>query len=939
MARDFSNPVRKSAHFILSFLVAAFLLVLSSNIYAQKNGNITGRISDADSRDYLPGANIMLQGTTFGAASDRSGEYRIANIPPGSYVLVVSYIGYEDQSVEVTIGDQGYTLNQDVAIKPSEVKMQEVRIYGLAQGQTKALSIQKTSENIMNVVSEEQMEKFPDINSAEAMQRLPGISIQRDQGEGRYVQIRGTETRMNSMKVNGEDIPSPEGGERTAQMDIIPASQLASIEVIKALTPDMDANAIGGAVNLVTKSALDYEKPVLNFTAGGGYADISGKGIYQGAVNYGTRLGENKDFGIMFGASYLRSDRGSHNNEMEWGGVDDANDNEIPWALENLALRHYDIRRDRLGFSTSFDYKPDNDNSYSIKAIYDNYLDIESRNEITIEPDGFNTATDVTEVAFTHEMKARDQEATLYSIRGTGENHFGGLTLDYSLSYNYGQEKEDRHYEPKFEMDETPDMIWNLADPDNPKFTITSLDPGYYLNADNFVFDKMEYHDNLTTNTDIIGSVNFKIPYSFLGNQAELKLGGKMSMKEKDRKENIWVYKWEGADDILMSQFTGDNVSDLLDGNYNFGPTIDVDKMEAFFNANKNGDLEGEISTEDSDAATYDATEDVYAFYLMTTINLDNLTILAGVRDEISKTSYTGNEVVFDDAGDYDPDASHKVSAEQSHNYILPSLHLKYAVSPQTNIRAAFTSGLARPHYEHMVPYSVVLHEDEEIERGNPDLVPTTAYGFDLLAEHYFSGIGVISGGVFYKIMEDIIYPTVIEQDGGIYDGYEISQPWQPEGADPATIFGFEVNWQQQLTFLPGFLDGFGIYANYTYTKSTADLPGRENATLPGQAGNTANFALSYQKGGFTAQFSLNYQDSFIFEVGEDVDHDIYYKDHIQFDFSANQEIMKGLSAYLQLVNLSNAPLNYYMGKENRPTQREFYSWWLQAGLKYNFYE
>ncbi len=934
MLHIFQFSYRVNIQLFLMCFVLVFLLISSSATFAQKNGAVSGRVMDVDTKEYLPGANIILEGTNFGAASDRSGKYRISNIPPGAYTLVCSYIGYEDQSVEITIGEQGYTIAKDIAIKASDVKMQEVLILGLTQGQTKALNIQKTSDNIMNVVSEEQMEKFPDINSAEVLQRMPGVSIQRDQGEGRYVQIRGTATQMNSMKINGEDIPSPEGGERTTQMDIIPSSQLSSIEVIKTLTPDMDANSIGGTVNLVTKSALDYEKPVLNVTAGGGYADISGGGIYQGSVDYGTRFGVNKDFGIMFGASYLRSDRGSHNNEMEWGGVDDVNDNEIPWALENLALRNYDIRRDRLGFSTSFDYKPNNDNSYSIKAIYDNYLDIENRNELTIEPDGFNSATDITEAEFVHEMKARDQEATLYSIMGTGENNFGGLTLDYSLSYNYGQEKEDRHYEPKFVMDETPDMTWNLSDPDNPKFTITSLDPDYYLNASNFVFDGMEYHDNLTTNTDIIGSVNFKIPYSFLGSQAELKLGSKVSMKEKDRKENIWAYEWDGEDDILMSQFTGDNVSDLLDGNYNFGPTIDVDKMESFFNANKNDDLVGEIDKEASDAATYDATEDVYAFYLMTTINLDKVTILAGVRDEISKTSYTGNEVVFDDEGDYVE--TNQLSAEKSHNHILPSLHLKYAVSPQTNIRAAFTSGLARPHYEHMVPYSIVFQEDEQIESGNADLIPTTAYGFDLLAEHYFSGIGVISGGVFYKILEDIIYPTVIEQDGGIYDGYEIYQPWQPEGADPATIFGFEVNWQQQLTFLPGFLDGFGIYANYTHTKSTADLPGREDAALPGQAGNTANFALSYQKAGFTAQFSINYQDSFIFEVGEDEDHDIYYKDHIQFDFSANQEIVKGLSVYLQFVNLNNAPLSYYMGKENRPVQREFYSWWMQAGAKYS---
>lgn len=913
---------------LLLLVILALFLLFPTSLLAQKKGAITGRITDVNSGDYLPGANVMIEGTSFGAASDRSGIYRISKVPPGTHNLKVTYIGYEPKIVEITVGDQGHTLSVDIAIEPSDVKMEEVRIYGLAQGQTKALSTQKSADNIMNVVSEEQIEKFPDMNSAEALQRLPGVSLQRDQGEGRYIQIRGTAPHMNAMKINGQDIPSPEGGERTTQMDIIPANQLSSMEVIKAITPDMDGNSIGGAVNLITKSALDYEKTVLSATAGGGYVDITGGGIYQGSLNYGTRLGDNKDFGIMFGASYNRSDRGSHNNEMEWTDVDGSP------SVEALELRNYNTRRDRLGFSTTFDYRPDNDNSYSLKAIYDNYFDREARNALEIEPDDLTSATDASEVEFVHAMKARDQEASLYSIMFQGENHFSSLTLDYSLSYNYAQEIEDRHFEPSFEMDETPDMKWNLSDHDNPKFTFNNLDQDYYRNGNNFVFDGLEYHDNITTNTDIIGSVNLTLPYSLGDRSSELKLGGKVSMKQKDRDEKIWDYEWDGDDDILMSQFLGENVSDLLDGNYNFGPLIDVDKMEEFFNNNKDGKLVGEINVEDSDAATYDATEDIFAFYLMTTIDLDKLTIVAGVRDEISKTSYTANEVSFDEDGDYI--GTIEQSADKTHNHILPSLHLKYNISDQANIRAAFTSGLARPHYEHMAPFSVVLHEDEEIERGNPDLIPTTAYSFDLLGEYYFSGIGIVSGGVFYKIINDVIFPTLIKEQGGIYDGYWVAEPFQPTDTDPATLLGFEVNWQQQLNFLPGFLDGFGIYANYTYSKSEAQVPGREDVSLPGQAGSTANFALSYQKYGFTAQFSVNYQDNFLSELGEDADGDVYYDDHIQFDFSANQEIFSGLSVYVQLVNLNNAPLIYYMGKRERPMQREFYSWWMQAGFKYN---
>ena len=281
MEMNFSYSLRKGVHIFLSFFLVSYLFISPLSISAQKNGQITGRVYDAETKEYLPGANVVLKGTAFGAATDRSGNYRISNIPPGNYVLVASYIGFEDTSFDIVIDEKGFTVNQDLALKASEVKMQEVTILGLRQGQTKALNVQKTASNIMNVVSEEQIESFPDINSAEVLQRVPGITILRDQGEGRYVQIRGTEARLNTMKVNGETIPSPEGEIRQVQMDIIPADQLSSIEVIKAITPDMDGDAIGGTVNLITKSALDYEKPVLNVTAGGGYADISGKGIYQ----------------------------------------------------------------------------------------------------------------------------------------------------------------------------------------------------------------------------------------------------------------------------------------------------------------------------------------------------------------------------------------------------------------------------------------------------------------------------------------------------------------------------------------------------------------------------------------------------------------------------------------------------------------------------------
>jgi len=216
---------------------------------------------------------------------------------------------------------------------------------------------------------------------------------------------------------------------------------------------------------------------------------------------------------------------------------------------------------------------------------------------------------------------------------------------------------------------------------------------------------------------------------------------------------------------------------------------------------------------------------------------------------------------------------------------------------------------------------------------GNPELVPTTAYNIDLLAAHYLPGIGIVSGGIFYKALDNIIYTSYYDQVGGSYDGFEVEQMVNGE---TASLFGFEVNWQQELSFLPGPLSGLGIYANYTYTNSEADLPEREAISLPGQAGNVGNFAISYEKYGFLGRLSFNYHGSYIDEVGDEKEEDIYYDDHLQVDFSSSYQIMPGLQVYFEAINLTDAPLRYYIGKEDRPIQREFYSWWTHVGIKYN---
>ncbi|MDZ7260925.1 MAG: carboxypeptidase-like regulatory domain-containing protein, partial [candidate division KSB1 bacterium] len=341
---------------VLTILTLFSMMLIPEVLPAQTKGRITGRVTDANTGDFLPGANVFLKGTSLGAATDRAGKYRIENVPPGTFTLAVSYIGYEDFSTEITV-TAGSTVEQDAALKVSYVEMEAVVVHGLREGQIKALSQQRTAPNIQNVVAEEQMQRFPDLNMAEVLQRIPAVSIVRDQGEGRYVQIRGTEARLSAVSVNGERITAPDAGERYVGMDVISATQAASIEVVKALTPDMDADAIGGSVNIVTRSAYDSDKPFLHVQTGSGYSEQLGKPLWQGVFTYGTRFGPDQKFGLTVTGNYDYSKRSTWDNEPSYDEIETTNAGTIPIALVDLALRDYIVKRERWNVAGKLDFR------------------------------------------------------------------------------------------------------------------------------------------------------------------------------------------------------------------------------------------------------------------------------------------------------------------------------------------------------------------------------------------------------------------------------------------------------------------------------------------------------------------------------------------------------------------------------------------------------
>ncbi|MFC2135966.1 TonB-dependent receptor [Bacteroidota bacterium] len=924
--------MRKTLHQLFNLFIV-LMLGFTLQTLAQ-TGRIAGTITDAQTGDYLPSANVMFEGTSIGGASDLQGYFRVGNIPAGNYTLVVRYIGYDDYRADIVVSS-GTTTRVDVELTASYVEIGTVVVEGMRQGQVKALAVQKESENIKNVVSREQMENFPDVNVADVLQRLPGVHIDRSGGEGRYVLIRGTNPALNTVTVNGEALASTRNEERYTQLDIVGSNQMSMIEVIKAITPDMDANSIGGSVNIKTRSAFDYPDRNANLTLGSGYGNMDETINWQGKFNYSDKLSDKLGFSVT--ANYDKQNRGQDKTEYEWDEVDTETGVTVPFALVDAMLQDYEIVKERLGLGGGLEFRPNDNHKLYVNMMWNKYEDINLRNRMRIRVDRgdfMNDDATLTEDSrFIREVTGRTENLIQNHYTLGGEHLFGDTKLDWKGAYSYGEENHPDQVDTEWELDERTNLQLDLSDPENFQWEVLNLDQDYEKTMANYEVDNFDYRETFSSSEHMAGGINLEIPYNLGSIHANAKIGIKYSALTKDRKDNRYAYDWEGDDDLMLGDFLSDRAnSDYFNDNYDYGEEGDWYQLRDFFNANRDraDGFEGERDYEDSDAASYVIDETVMAYYAMTDINFGSLSMVAGFRHEFTSNDFFGHTLVFDADGDFA--SLDEINETRDYNKIFPMIHLLYGISNETQLRFAFTQTMSRPGFWFLAPHFTIDHRRERIRSGNPDLEPTTSNNIDFMAEHYFQGIGVAAAGIFYKDLKNIIFETTRDLDSGPNIGYELERP---ENGGDATLYGIELNWQQELTFLPGFLSGFGVYVNYTHTWSNADLLGREGF-VPGQAGDVANISLAYENSGFMARLSYSYQGEYIAEVGGDEDNDEYVDAHGQLDFTASQELFDGMELFFEAVNITNESKYEYMGVSSRPIEVTYYSWWTRFGLKYS---
>ena len=934
-------------HF-LSFL---FVLLLSVRVLAQEGGLVSGTVKDATGMT-LPGAVLKLDRFNRYTVSDNDGDFEFLNVPAGSYRVEVEYLGYEPAVLEATVTAGGNAV-VDFVMQEGAQEIGAVVVMGdQARGQAKALNQQKTNVNVSNVISADQIGRFPDSNIGDALKRVPGIAMQNDQGEARNIVVRGLASELNSVTLNGNRIPSAEGDNRKVQMDVIPSDMIQTIEVNKTLTPDMDADAIGGSVDLVTRAAAGGQR--ISLTLLGGYNPIRTGATGSGSFVYGNRF-FNDRLGVVLSASYMNKDYGSDNIEAVWAQDDEGN-----VYVEEMDIRKYDVQRIRRSATLNIDWKIDSRNTIAADLMYNWRDDREARYRTQfkdIEPVYDGSAITGYEGTVVRETKGgiddrrnrtrrlEDQRVQSYVLSGT---HLLSPKVDMDWSLSYAKASEDRPHERYIEyVQEGLSMNEDLADTRLPYINA----PGQ--NYSDFVFDKLTEQHDYTQEEEYAAKVNLRMPLSVVREQkGRLRVGLSARWKNKRRSNDFYEYVPTGSMPVL---------SDMEHVVYD-RPLVQGDRYVPgmFVSSGYIGNVDlynPSLFTPEADpseymAGNYDAGERILAGYLRWDQNITNdLMFIAGVRVENTDLDYRGNYILDED---YD-------NADERHNRnnytnVLPGLTLKYDLNDRTVLRAAFTTALARPNYYALVPYVDIQREKREITAGNPNLKATYSYNFDLLGEYYSKSVGIVSGGLFYKRLDNFIFNYLdidytAEKFAADFPGFtnpigegEVWEYLRPMNGRSVDMFGFEVALQRKLDFLPGrFLRNFGVMLNYTFTHSVTrgiyneDGEERTNVSLPGTAPHMVNASLSWENSRLSVRVSLNYTAGYLDEVASEAFGDRYYDGQLFLDANASYRFGKYVRVFFEANNLTNQPLRYYQGIRSRMAQLEYYKGTFNLGVKIDF--
>lgn len=958
-------------------LLRQFLLLLSFGCFAFLNpvlsqtATLQGQVVDGADKISLPGTNVYLKSAmSIGDVTDVNGNFLISGVPLGEQILVVSFLSYGTKEVTINVLAEN-NAKLTIELSPEAIMGQEVVVTGQVLGQAKAINQQLNMEAMANVVAADRIQELPDVNAAEAIARLPGVAINRSGGEGQKVVIRGMQPKFSAINVNGVRLPSNSGTDRSVDLSLISPELLDGIEVFKSPLPDMDAEAVGGTVNLKLRKAPKEFKFMAKGL--GGFNDLNNdwrdyKGVLQGS----KRLFNDK-LGFVAQASIERFNRGGDIITNNWRQGATREDGITEIFGNDLRFRDQQEIRRRYNSSLSLDYDLGDKGSLAFFGLF---------SETTRDRFSIEERYRPNDPAINYVGREIENSIQLTSFSLQGEHPIGKIIMDWTTATTQSKGKTPydffmrfidnaQGFDPELDNDSHPRNYYGAA---NPTFEQSFLTENEFNNSS----------VNERTNT---AQINFKLPFTKgdkLGGY--FKVGGKFNQITRDRNqqtlaENFYylggifgrnaIAAYDGPVTVLpqntelISMLTflgGDNTLDFInEDNQNVGVSANLDRgiMRDWYEAQRS------ILNNDRSAIVdnYEVQERIYATYAMLRLDIGKqLTLIPGFRYERSDNDYSSGISSLN--GRYGVNGFFRdTTTTQDYGVFLPHLHIKYQPLEWFDIRASYSTTLARPDFAWITPRSQINLSSTTINSGNPDLNFAKSVNYDLFFSAYKSRLGLLSFGVFYKEIDDIFYPW----ETNLFDQATADQFGWPQyrgfdltsyiNSGKSTLRGFEIDLQTNLRFLPKPFNGLVINVNYArldsrteafFLTSETELISRippvfkttfENQVrevlMPNQAPHVFNMSIGYDLNGFSARVSGAFQGSKADSYSANKDFDRFTLEFWRWDASLRQRFAKTWSVFLNLNNFSNQQDVTFIRNSNFIRTIETYGFTGTVGVQY----
>ncbi len=947
------------------------------------NGKIKGTIVDANSGDPLIGANVMIVGTSIGAAANIDGKFLLSSVKPGNYKLKITYVGYKEKIEEVTVLPNRAT---EINVKLSWVAVEGevVLVTAQAKGQLAAINEQLSSNEIKNVVSKDRIRELPDANAAESVGRLPGVSIMRSGGEGDKVVIRGLSPKYSKIMVDGVSLAATGEDDRSVSMSSISSYSLEGIEVIKAPNASMDGDQVGGSVNFKMKTA---EKGFhSNVVMEGAYNNL--KNSYSDYMIVGDI--SNRFFNDKLGVfAQLSTDKKNlSSNQMHAGYYFDKNKGRS-LRTESLDLKDIIRERKRYGGTLTLDYLlPDG------KIYFKNFFSSGDNDQQTYREGysrsrrhNYNTSYDGNNQLIYSNILSYEQNVSIFKINAKLSHSYSETNALDNIEFGFYKRGDINEFPYDIDPKDIPDYSKNEID----KTLWSSIRVGDKITKGRQLALSLDFETDFTISKQINGNVKFggkglytehSYDYTngYYGSMASL--GGnmyKIPIVEAFpwMQDIVSIGSLETDFTMPYTVFIDKNYKhgEFIKGRYTMGPVADIDLMrdiidELKWTRNKLIKLDQDDpsyfspSNKTSVTNDYSGIEHLYAGYVMADINITNkLKIMPGVRYEVQNTSYTGVrgktqhfvEVTY---------PHYDTTTVRTNSFLLPRIHLRYEPFNWLQARLAYTQSVARPSYSALIPRVDITPDN--ISVNNFNLSPERAESYDISFAFNQNYLGLFTLGGFYKEIENKIF---LREDRVLHNPefYNLSSIYKgkifnaEENNDNLSyVKGIEVDWQTNFWYLPSFLKGIVLNINYTKIISDAKYPLTEYksdinpnpppfiitneidisywARMQQQPDDILNVSLGYDYEGFSCRVSMFYQgNNFITSKFNEEEH-VYTDSFTRWDLSVKQKLpWQNIQLYFNFVNI-NEGLDRDFIKGNKKTSRlEYYGSALQLGLRWNY--